>query len=305
MQMKWNKEKQSEEQIRPTKKKKFKLDKEAVERIEAEFDDRDLSGYTNYDVYDEQEYEKPKRKFIRKLIVRVVIICLIVLLINVIILFATGQIWFNEPKKRDYPVRGPIITQDMGKINWDKFSQQNIQMAYIRATKSTTFEDESFKSNWKNSGNTDLPVGALHIFDFGMDGTAQAKHFCETVGNKTSGRLIPAVQVKLYGFYTFFPSNYVDVTKRLNDFIKYIKDYYGVYPIIMCNSRTYNKYIEGNFEECPLWIESLFSKIDENINWTFWGYTNKTRFSFYENNHEYLYMTAFNGDEEAFKKLIM
>ena len=30
--------------------KKFKLDKEAINKIDSEYDDRDLSNYTNYEV---------------------------------------------------------------------------------------------------------------------------------------------------------------------------------------------------------------------------------------------------------------
>lgn len=303
--MKRNKEMQNSGDFPLNRKKKFRLDKDAVQRIENEYDDRDLSDFTNYEPYEEQEYHKPKNKFLRKLLFRIITLCIVVLLINLVILLSTGRIWFNEPKKRDYPIRGPIITQDMGSIKWESFSQQNIQMAYIRATKSTTFKDEYFDYNWKNAKKTDLPIGALHVFDFGMDGEAQAKHFCETVGKKFDGQLIPAVQVKLYGFYWVFAPDYDDIVAELNSFIKYIEDYYGVNPVIYCNSRTYKKYIEGNFTGCPIWYESLYSKIDESIEWTFWGYTNKVRFSYYENSEEYLYMTVFNGNESAFEKLII
>ncbi len=45
---------------------------------------------------------------------------------------------------------------------------------------------------------------------------------------------------------------------------------------------------------------SLFSKPDEDMNWTFWTYTNRVKFSFYESG-EYLHMTVFNGSEDDFK----
>ena len=32
--------------------KKFKLDNEAINKIDSEYDDRDLSNYTNYEVYE-------------------------------------------------------------------------------------------------------------------------------------------------------------------------------------------------------------------------------------------------------------
>lgn len=35
--------------------KKFKLDKEAINKIDSEYDDRDLSNYTNYEVYEEEK----------------------------------------------------------------------------------------------------------------------------------------------------------------------------------------------------------------------------------------------------------
>lgn len=42
--------------------KKFKLDKEAINKIDSEYDDRDLSNYTNYEVCEE---EKPRHRFLK------------------------------------------------------------------------------------------------------------------------------------------------------------------------------------------------------------------------------------------------
>ena len=51
--------------------KKFKLDKEAINKIDSEYDDRDLSNYTNYEVYEE---EKPRHRFLKKLVKQLVIL---------------------------------------------------------------------------------------------------------------------------------------------------------------------------------------------------------------------------------------
>ena len=51
--------------------KKFKLDKEAINKIDSEYDDRDLSNYTNYEVYEE---EKPRHRFLKKLVKRLIIL---------------------------------------------------------------------------------------------------------------------------------------------------------------------------------------------------------------------------------------
>lgn len=286
--------------------KKFKLDKQAKQRIEAEFSDKDLSEYSNYEI---PEIPKPRKykKWMLKLAVRIVIICIIVLFINLCILLWSGKIWFNEPKKRDYPVRGPIVDESLGNISWENFASQNIQMAYIRATKNCTYEDENFQKNKKGASETDLPVGALHIFDIKLDGKQQAEHFISVCGNKEemTGWLIPAVEVKNTGLYKILPIDYDKATQNLLDFVETIKDEYGYYPIIKCNSKIYKNIISRDeFSNCPVWYESFYSQPDEEIDWEFWGYNNRVKFSYYESG-KYLEMVLFNGSEEDFSNYII
>lgn len=283
--------------------KKFKLDKEAINKIDSEYDDRDLSNYTNYEVYKE---EKPRHRFLKKLVKRLIILCAVVLVINLAVLLYTGRLWFNEPKKRDYPIRGPVVTESMGEIRWKSFAKQNIQTAYIRATKGTTFEDGAFRDNWNGSKDTDISVGAYHVLELDTDGTKQAEHFINAVGEDLSGRLIPAVEVRLRGLYRLLPPDYYEAADNLADFCDRIEKQYGVRPVIYCTERTYKNIVasDSRFNKDKIWYESLFSKPDEDMNWTFWTYTNRVKFSFYESG-EYLHMTVFNGSEDDFKKLIL
>lgn len=168
--------------------KKFKLDKEAINKIDSEYDDRDLSNYTNYEVYDE---EKPRHRFLKKLVKRLIILCAVVLVINLAVLLYTGRLWFNEPKKRDYPIRGPVVTESMGEIRWKSFAKQNIQTAYIRATKGTTFEDGAFRDNWNGSKDTDISVGAYHVLELDTDGTKQAEQFHKCCGRGSKRQAYP------------------------------------------------------------------------------------------------------------------
>lgn len=279
-------------------KKKFKLDKDAQQRIEMEFSDVE-----SYDI-EEPAAERKKHPFLRKLIIRSILLCAAVLLINLVIMLYTGQLWFNEPRKRDYPVRGPVITEKEGKISWNSFAQQNIQLVFIRATKSTAYEDENFQTNKSGVTETDLPVGALHIFDFNMDGKEQAKHFIDVCGNM-NGWLKPAVEVKITGFMNLFPTDYDKVSERLYDFVEEIKSYYGSEPIIKCSSRTYKNIVsDERFDNCPVWYESQYSKIDDDIRWDFWGYSNRVKFSYYESG-DYLGMVLFNGDENKFADMYL
>ena len=260
--------------------KKFKLDKEAINKIDSEYDDRDLSNYTNYEVYEE---EKPRHRFLKKLVKRLIILCAVVLVINLAVLLYTGRLWFNEPKKRDYPIRGPVVTESMGEIRWKSFAKQNIQTAYIRATKGTTFEDGAFRDNWNGSKDTDISVGAYHVLELDTDGTKQAEHFINAVGDDLSGRLIPAVEVRLRGLYRLLPPDYYEAADNLADFCDRIEKQYGVRPVIYCTERTYKNIVasDSRFNKDKIWYESLFSKPDEDMNWTFWTYTNRVKFSFY------------------------
>lgn len=127
----------------------------------------------------------------------------------------------------------------MGEIRWKSFAKQNIQTAYIRATKGTTFEDGAFRDNWNGSKDTDISVGAYHVLELDTDGTKQAEHFINAVGEDLSGRLIPAVEVRLRGLYRLLPPDYYEAADNLADFCDRIEKQYGVRPVIYCTERTY------------------------------------------------------------------
>lgn len=255
---------------------------------------------------DEQEEQprKKKKSFARKLLWRLCLVGIVVLLAELAILLYSGEIWFNEPKKKDYPVRGPVMDNDGGEIYWTKFSKQNIQMCYLRATKSTSYVDESFEKNWKGASKSAIPVGALHIFDMRADGAEQAENYLSAVGDLT-GRLTPAVEISPGLFDRIFAPNVNTVGSNLRAFADRIKERTGVYPIIKCSSHAYEKYVRGEFDDCMLWYESKFSQPESDIDWDFWEYTDRTRLLSHGKDSERLEMSVFRHDEEKFKSLLI
>lgn len=277
---------------------------------------RDYDRYESYEDYgDIEELAPPKKKKHRlwRIAIISIIICVIVLAVNMAALLFTGKIWFNEPKKRDYPIRGPIVNSDIGSVNWDRFAKQNIQLAFISATKSTTYVDKNFEENWNASQAEEIPTGAIHRFDIAVDGAEQAEHFHKTVGS-LKGHILPVVQVKLTGMEKVFMPDYDKITKRLVDYCERIGKLYKVRPIIfvdknsykkiICNEKIFTSKYKTNFERCPIWYESLYSKPKEDINWQFWGYTNKAGYSYCDNGKN-MYVTLFNGDKKAFEAYIV
>lgn len=267
----------------------FKLDDDAVEQINSEFPDDEI-----IDV-------KPKHR-LRRFIIRFSLLCIIIIMINIAVLFFTGKLWFNQPDKNDYPVRGALIDSDMGKIRWDVFSKQNISAAYIRATKGTSFKDEQFDDNWKASHDSELLTGAYHVFSLNTDGKKQAEYFCSVIEKSMNGRLVPAVEVKLTGIYAVVAPDKDKIVSNLRDFCNYIESRYGVKPVIMCTNRSYEKYVQNEFNDYSLWITDVYSTPEEGIDWDFWCYNSRVRVKGYENSKEYFSMFVYKDDVKTLKK---
>lgn len=256
------------------------------------------------DFVEDEEVPVKKKNYRRRFIIFIIIFSLLIIFINVGLLFFKGRLWFNNPDKIDYPVRGITLDAEYGKVDWNVISSQNLSFVYFNATKGTAFKDEQFDDNWKNSKNADLLTGAYHKFNLTKDGEEQAEYFSDSLGKSIDGRLIPAVEVKITGFYKMIPPEKQKVVKNLKVFCEKIEKKYKVKPLIICNNRSYEKYLSEDFGEYSIWIDSYFSEPDENIQWSFWGYTPRMKFRGYENKDEYVTLAIFNNtmNEEDFKK---
>lgn len=255
------------------------------------------------EVIEEELSPKPKHH-LRKFIIFIIIFSMLIIFVNIGLLFYHGRLWFNNPDKLDYPIRGVTLDSEYGKIDWNVIDSQNLSFVYVSATKSTAFKDEQFEDNWKKSRNTDLLIGAYHKFNLTKDGEEQAEYFSDAMGKSIDGRLIPAVEVKISGFYKIITPEKQKVVKNLKSFCDVIKKKYKVKPLIICNNKSYEKYLSDDFSKYPIWIDSFFSEPEENIEWSFWGYTPRMKFRGYENKDEYVTLSIFNNSMniEEFKK---
>ncbi|MBR2304118.1 MAG: hypothetical protein IJ871_03140 [Ruminococcus sp.] len=292
--------------------KKFKLDKKAKQRIEQQFPDDTVGEFADYEDYDPEEEERTAQKKRRRarrtarFMIRLTAFFMLLVLIMVSVMLYTGYIWFNEPRKRDYPCRGVIVDNDMGQIGWQAFSGQNISFAYITATKGKDYIDERFEYNKKNSASTELYIGYLHLFEPDENGRAQAEHFIEAVGESMAGRLIPAVSIELRGLDRVFSPDEDNSLENLQEFVTEIEAQYGVSPIILCRYGEYEDMVLPNEElsDCKIWTDSVFTKPKKGLDWTLWTYSPRVRLKYYETN-SYLDAVVFNGSEEKFRELIV
>ena len=106
-----------------------------------------------------------------------------------------------------------------------------------------------FAENWEAAKKTELRVGAYHFFSFDSPGESQLN-----------------------------PSDQEAVCTQLEVMLQGLEAYYGVKPVIYATEDTLQFYLEGRFEEYPLWIRNVVKKPDTgNRDWLFWQYTNRKR----------------------------
>ena len=95
----------------------FRLSREAEELIDEEFPNED------------DAYLRQKRRKRRRFLFRLAIVCIAVIALNYAVLVFSGVIKVNEPRKRDYPARGAVVSDRLGEIKWGTLANRN--MSYV------------------------------------------------------------------------------------------------------------------------------------------------------------------------------
>ena len=239
----------------------------------------------------------------KKIIISAVIIA--VLMAAAVIpaeLFMNGFIRIN-PSEKDYPVRGIDVSSYQGEIDWNVLSSQDIDFVFIKATEGSGFADKNFDYNYNEAIKTRLRVGAYHFFSYESSGETQADNFIKTV-EKTENMLPPVVDLEFYGNYEKNPPNRETVSVELQKCLDRLEEYYEMKPIIYATSRSYSRYLSGEYENYDIWIRSMISvpNFRDGRKWTFWQYSDKGELNGYNGEEKYIDMNVFNGTREDFKK---
>ena len=157
---------------------------------------------------------------------------------------------------------------------------------------------ERFAENWEAAKKTELRIGAYHFFSFDSPGESQLKHFTETVP-AFDKMLPPVVDFEFYGDKKVNPPDQESVCTQLEVMLQGLEAYYGVKPVIYATEDTLQFYLEGRFEEYPLWIRNVVKKPDTgNRDWLFWQYTNRKRLAGYEGDETYIGVNVFCGSRD-------
>lgn len=159
-----------------------------------------------------------------------------------------------------YTMHGIDVSHHNGKINWQKVSEirfnddKKIEFAFIKASEGRTLDDKSFEKNWINAKKEGVCRGAYHYYIPWLDPEPQANLFIRKVTLKP-GDLAPVLDIE---------ENSKRPDKKIiadiGTWLRLIENHYGIKPIIYTNHSFYKKFIEGHYDNYPLWIADYSSQ---------------------------------------------
>jgi lysozyme len=203
-----------------------------------------------------------------------------------------------------YHIHGIDVSYAQGKINWPKVKAMqedsvHITFAFIKATEGLLTVDPYFKRNWREAPKTGIRCGAYHFFRPYKNGLWQARFFLQNV--KLESGDLPAV-VDIERLDNVSPAA---MRVQLKDFLKHVQAKTQVRPIIYTGLSFYRDYLEGYFDEYPLWIahynrEEL--KAGANTNWWFWQHSEKGRVNGINHAVDF---NVFKGDSLKFESFVL
>lgn len=235
----------------------------------------------------------------------VIIICCMIFFITfltvVLGLFYNGWIWFNNPGKQAYPVRGIDVSHHQGEINWEEVAAQNFHFVFIKATEGDDFKDHRFQYNYQSARSYGLITGGYHFYSLRIPGAKQAHNFIDSVP-AAADDLPPVVDLEFGGNSKVRPSR-EDFINELEEYIRIIRNHYGKDPILYITYEFYEAYLTGWTTTCPLWIRDIFNKphLPRNLRWHFWQYSSRGHVEGIEG---FVDLNVFNGAKSDLITLI-
>lgn len=212
--------------------------------------------------------------------------------------FAVWRLWIHPVVAIsivEYPIRGIDVSAHNGDIDFSRVRDDSISFVYIKATEGVSFVDSTFERNYERALTAGIPVGAYHFFRFDMNGTLQAKHLLRNISGKVFD-LPLVIDVEQHGNPEVVTGS---VLFRLRDMVDYLRI---VNPniIIYTNANGYERFYQGNFEDCDLWI-CRFRQLDPNLPWLMWQYSHWGSVTGVEGDVD---LDVFNGQQAAFERLL-
>ncbi len=188
-----------------------------------------------------------------------------------------GVARFNYPKREQYAVQGVDVSHHQGKIDWRLLKGPSAQFAYIKASQGVTFKDPAFRDNWAGALSAGVVPGAYHYFTLCASGAEQAANFLAAAPRPQEPSLPPAVDLEFLGNCARRPSPAM-FRQELEKFLTAVETERGCRLVLYVTHAFYSQYVEGYFEDNPLWVRDLFRRPNlKGREWRLWQYADRGR----------------------------
>jgi lysozyme len=210
---------------------------------------------------------------------------------------------FDIDMPGNYSIHGIDVSHYQSMINWQDVKQMNyagikIGFSFIKATEGTDNVDENYIRNYYEAKQLDIPVGAYHFFYAGISGKVQAENFMAIVNLETND-LPPVLDIEDAN-----ETSAEDIQQEVQEWLDLVEKNYHIKPIIYTNIDFYEDYLEGKFDNYPLWIANYLKEDKPAIDhaWAFWQHSKTGHVNGIDGNVDF---NVFSGDSADFKNLLI
>lgn len=232
-----------------------------------------------------------------KKIILIIIFIIFVILAVPAFLQLNGYIWHTEIFTWHLDVKGLDVSHHQGTIDWEKVPKEKYKFVFIKASEGMDHADREFKNNWKKARELGFVVGAYHFFVTTSTGRQQAENFISIVPVMKDS-LPPVIDVEVD-----IRNDATEVRKELSELIDSLKNHYKKIPVLYVTHDTYETFVLGHFNECPVWIRNIFMYpcLSDGRRWTFWQFSHRGRVP---GINGFVDINAYHSGKAEFNKLI-
>jgi lysozyme len=210
---------------------------------------------------------------------------------------------FGIPIPARYSIHGIDVSRYQQIISWESVKEMQVSnirltFAFIKATEGNGNVDPFFKRNWRKAKDAGIVRGAYHFFICSKDGKKQAQNFIKRV-TLESGDLPPVLDVEQTN-----GASETTIRKRVRDWLVTMEEYYGAKPIIYTNVYFYERYLQGHFDDYPLWVAHYLEAHQPRIkrDWAFWQHSEQGRVDGIRAKVDF---NVFKGDSITFQSYLL
>ena len=185
-----------------------------------------------------------------------------------------GWAWWQShhwmPPRADFPMQGALVSAADGEVDFAALSAIGADFVYVEASEGGSGRDAMLGANLRRLADTDLPYGAVHVYDPCVAADRQAANFV-TIVPRGGGQLPPVIALDALADHCEDPMMETAVESELTTFVNQVESHAGQQAILKLSPAFEERYHIASRIERSLWLDSAFVQPDyAGRPWTLW-----------------------------------